>query len=54
MSDRNIVYRVNSLFRKLEKIGLITKTPNFVYNYTDEYPELQILEDNYEIVRKGM
>lgn len=52
MANRGIVYRVNSLFRKLEKIGLITKTPNFVYDYHKDYPKLKVLEDNFDVVRK--
>ncbi|MEQ6122445.1 aspartyl/asparaginyl beta-hydroxylase domain-containing protein [Reichenbachiella sp. MALMAid0571] len=52
MTNRGIVYRVNSLFRKLEKIGVIRKTPNFVTDCYKDYPELKILEDNYPLIRK--
>lgn len=52
MANRGIVYKTNSVFRWLEKIKVIEKTPNIIEDYEQDYPHLSILEENYEDIRK--
>ena len=52
MSSKNIVERINDVYKSLERRKIITKTPNYVYDYHKDYPKLKILEDNYDIIRK--
>ena len=52
MAERGILHGVNRAYRKLEKMGIIKKTPNLVFDYRKDYPKLKVLEDNYELIRK--
>jgi len=42
----------NNAFKKLEKAGLVKRTPNIIFDYHKDYPKLKILEDNYQLIRK--
>ena len=52
MSSKNIVERINDVYKSLERRKIIAKTPNYVYDYHGDYPKLKLLEDNYEVIRK--
>ncbi len=43
---------VNLVFEWAERVGLIVHRPAFWRDYYAEYPQLKILEDNYDIIRR--
>lgn len=52
MAKSGILPRTNSVFRWMERRGIIQKTPNIIKDYHKDYPGLKILEDNHHIIRK--
>lgn len=52
MAEGGIVQKANEWFQFLERISIIKKTPNYVYDYHEDYPSLKLLEEKHEVVRK--
>ena len=48
----NVLERVNNLFSYFEKVGWIDRSPGLIHNYLETYPNISILEENFEDIRK--